>query len=209
MKGQTIPYSAAELLWIKENREMPRKEAHALFCATFDRADVSLVNYNAICKRRRWATGRSGCFQRDQVPHNKGKKGWCPPGSKKGWFKSGTVPPNITPMWTERVGKDGYIEMKVPQPNPYTGHGTRYMHKHRWNWEAVNGPLPHGMALKSLDGDRANTSAENWEAVPRALLPRLSGGRWNKPYANHEPALRPTVIALARLEHAVREARKE
>jgi hypothetical protein len=32
------------------------------------------------------------------------------------------------------------------------------------------------MALKCLDGNKQNTDPSNWEAVPRALLPRLAGG---------------------------------
>lgn len=207
MKGRSIPYTADELAWIEAHSTDPRQQTHTAFCAKFGRTDVKLTNLNSLCKRMGWMTGRTGCFKPDQVPHNKGKP-FSPAGSERGRFKAGTVPPNVLPMWSERVGKDGYIEMKVPQRNPHTGHSTRYMHKHRWKWEQINGPLSEGMALKCLDGDRTNTDAANWTAVPRALLPRLSGGRWNKPYADHEPEIRPTVLALAHLEHAVREARK-
>lgn len=68
-----IPYSAKELAWIKQHCVMPRRKAHALFCYTFDRA-VSLVNFKALCTRKGWLTGRTGCFETGMTPHNKGKE---------------------------------------------------------------------------------------------------------------------------------------
>lgn len=208
MKGHAIKYSAEELAWIEANKYLPRRDLHAAFRDRFDRQDVSQTNLTALCKRRGWLTGRTGQFRKGQEPVNKGKKGLRIPGSEKGWFKKGHPPANRLPLWSERVGKDGYIEMKVPGENPYTGHKTRFMHKHRYLWEQVNGPLPEGHALKCLDGDRTNTDPSNWEAIPRALLPRLCGGRWHKPYDAYEPETRPLVLTTAKLEHAAREAKK-
>jgi hypothetical protein len=64
------------------------------------------------------------------------------------------------------------------------------------------------MVLKCLDGNRLNTAPSNWEAVSRALLPRLAGGRHKKhvPYDEAPNELKPTILAVAKLEHAVREA---
>jgi hypothetical protein len=64
------------------------------------------------------------------------------------------------------------------------------------------------MALKCLDGDRTNTDASNWEAIPRALLPQLSG-RWRMPYDAAEPELRPTLMAIAKLAHQARTAKRK
>ena len=69
--------------------------------------------------------------------------------------------------------------------------------------------MPDGHCLKCLDGDKTNTDPSNWEAIPRALLPRLSGGRWYRPYASFEPEVRPTVLAAAKLEHKAREVRRK
>lgn len=205
MKGRAIPYSADELAWIEAHREMPRREAHAAFCAKFDRADVSLANYNALCKRKGWMTGRTGCFHADQVPHNKGKP-FSPPGSEKGRFKKGQLPHNTRYLGHERTTREGYIEISVAEVNPHTGFERTYVLKHRHLWEQANGPIPDGHVLKSLDGDPANTDPSNWEAIPRALLPRLSGGRWFKPYQDYEPEVRPVVLTIAKLHHAAREA---
>lgn len=206
MKSPRKIYSAAELAWIKAHAGELRREAHAAFVAKFGRDDVSMSNYAALCKRNGWLTGRDGRFEKGQESWNKGKSHPARGRAAETQFKPGAVPANIKPMGDERIGKDGYIEMKVPVPNPYTGHSTRYMHKHRWLWEQANGPLPKGMALKCLDGNRQNCNPANWIAVPRALLPRLAGGRWGRlSYDDAPPELKPVLLAIAKLEHGARE----
>lgn len=208
MKGRQITYSQDELAWIEARRAMPRRDLHAAFCAEFGRGDVSQTNLTALCKRKGWLTGRTGQFLPGEPSHNKGQKGVRYAGSEKGWFRKGSKPMNRVPLWSERVGKDGYIEMKVPVPNPYTGHPTRFMHKHRYLWEQANGLLPEGMALKCRDGNKANTDATNWVAVPRALLPRLNG-RFGRNYEDAPAELKPLILATAELEHAAREAKRK
>lgn len=209
-KGTPIHYTAEELAWIKANGQRPRAEAHADFVTRFGRADVQLPAFKSLCKRNGWMTGRTGCFEKGQVSWNKGKPHPSHPNSAATTFKKGNVPKNVNPMGDERVDRYGYIEVKVPVTNPYTGHSTRYIHKHRWNWEQANGQLPKGMALKCLDGDRRNCDPANWIAVPRALLPRLAGGRWGRvPYDQAPAELRPALLAIAKLEHAAREKRKQ
>jgi len=105
------------------------------------------------------------------------------------------------------MSKDGYVEISVDQVNPHTGYGRRFVHKHRHLWELANGPLPEGMCLKCLDGDKSNTDPSNWEAIPRALLPRLNG-RFGRGYDTADPEVKPTIMAIAKLEHKAREAKK-
>ncbi|MEX3315705.1 HNH endonuclease signature motif containing protein [Sulfitobacter sp. PS-8MA] len=206
MKGRSIPYSAEELAWIEARKETPRRELCAMFCAKFNRT-VSLQNFKALCSRKGWKTGRTGFFKNGQTPHNKGKP-FNPAGSEKGRFKKGNLPHNTKYLGHERLSKEGYVEVSVDEPNPHTGFERRYVLKHRHLWEQVNGPVPDGYVLKSIDGDKTNTDPANWEAIPRALLPRLSGGRWCKPYDAYEPELRPLVLTTAKLDHAARAARK-
>ncbi|APO67399.1 HNH endonuclease domain-containing protein [Rhizobium gallicum] len=79
------------------------------------------------------------------------------------------------------------------------------MLKHKHLWEKQNGPLPEGMCLKCL-GDRLNTDPSNWEAIPRAVLPHLSA-RFGMGYDNAEPEVKPSIMAVAKLKHAVKEAK--
>lgn len=203
MKGRATAWSPAELAWIEANRHRPRAEAHVAFCARFDRADVNLSNYAALCKRKGWLTGRTGRFAKGEASWNKGQSMPFHPNSAATRFKPGGVPKNRKPLGDQRMAKDGYIEVKVELPNPYTGHRTRYIHKHRYLWEQANGPLPKGMALKCLDGNRLNTDPANWQAIPRALLPRLNG-RFGRNYDEAPPELKPVILAIAKLEHAAR-----
>ena len=59
------------------------------------------------------------------------------------------------------------------------------------------------MCLK-CKGDRLNTDSSNWELVPRALLPRLDG-RFGRGYEDAPVDLKPTIMAVAKLEHRLRE----
>lgn len=107
----------------------------------------------------------------------------------------------------ERLTKDGYVEISVAETNPHTGYERRYVHKHVFLWVQVNGKVPEGFCLKSLDGDRTNCDPANWEAVPRGMLPRLNG-KSGRDY-DHAPAeLKPAIMSIARLEHRARAVSK-
>ncbi|MFP4240073.1 MAG: HNH endonuclease signature motif containing protein [Rhodosalinus sp.] len=209
MTRARIHYSDAELFWIHDHRHLPRRELHARFCEVWARTDVSLENLKALCTRRGWTTGRTGRFEKGQEPPNKGRKGFAPPGSEKGWFRKGErrgkAAENYQAIGTERVSKDGYLERKIHDGLPLQ---SRWRAVHLIRWEEAHGPLPEGHALKCLDGNRQNTDPSNWRAVPRALLPRLAG-RWTLGYDQAPPELRPAILATAELAHAAREARRD
>jgi len=211
MKGKRIKYSKAELRWLKANCTLPVAEYYRAFRARFGPRKISAANLHALRKRKGWKTGRTGCFEKGNVPHNAGKK--CPPGrggrhpnARKTQFKKGNLPHNTHYLGHERISKDGYIEISVDQTNPYTGFERRYVLKHRWLWEQANGPVPDGMVLKSKDGNRLNTDPSNWGLIPRAMLPRL-GGRFGRRYDQAPDELKPTIMAVAKLEHQLHTAK--
>jgi hypothetical protein len=208
MSGRAIPYSTTELQWIKRNCGMPRAELHAEFCKRFERTDVPLHSIKNLCKRNGWHTGRTGQFAAGQPSPNKGKKtGPAHPNQRATLFKAGAAAPNAFPLGHERLRFDGYVEIKIARRNPYTGHKTHFVLKHLYLWEEAHGPVPKGMALKCLDGDKTNTDPANWVAVPRGLLPRLNG-KSGRNYDRADPALKPTIMAIARLEQQTSELRK-
>jgi hypothetical protein len=84
---------------------------------------------------------------------------------------------------------------------------TGMVQKHRYLWEKANGPVPEGMRLKCLDGDRTNCDPSNWRAVPYALAPRLNG-RFGRGYDAAPPELKPTIMAITELEHKARQVLK-
>lgn len=209
MKGRQIAYSTAELAFCEARQQMPRRELHAAFIAAFGRDDVSVVNFKAMCTRKGWKTGRSGCFPKGLEPHNKGKPHPSRGRAAQTQFKKGQTPHNTNYLGHERVTKDGYVEISIAKTNPYTGFERRYVLKHRHLWEQANGPVPKGIALKCL-GERVNTEPANWTLIPRAILPRLNGGRGKKHVAYDDaPAeLKPAILAVAKLDHGIREKRK-
>lgn len=203
MKGHWISYSAEEMAWLEANRTMAVGDYHRAFCEAFGRDDVSAANLHAMRKRKGWRTGRTGHFSPGNEPFNKGTN-FCPPGSEKGWFRAGRLPHNTQYLGHERVSKDGYVEISINEVNPHTGFERRYVLKHRWLWEQAYGLIPEGMALKCR-GDRLNTDPSNWEMIPRALLPRL-GGRFGRGYDQAPDELKPTIMAVAKLEQQLCDA---
>ncbi|TPN34772.1 HNH endonuclease [Mesorhizobium sp. B1-1-6] len=210
MKGRQIRYNDEELSFIEWRQAMSRRALHAAFVVQFGRPEVTLDHIKALCSRKRWNTGRDGCFVKGQTPLNKGKA--CPPGKggrhpnarrtqfKKGGM-AGAAAAKYKPIGTERFNKDGYLERKIHDGMPPQ---SRWRLVHVLRWEELNGPLPGGEALKCLDGNRRNTEPSNWRPVPRALLARLAG-RYGRDYDAAPSELKPTILAIAELEHAARE----
>lgn len=211
MRGQPIYYLPQELAWIEAHKNMLRREAHAEFCRVWERDDVSLSNYAALCKRKGWTTGRTGRFENGQAAHNKGKPMSPDVRSKclATAFKPGNLPHNHRGHGHERIdSKNGYVVMIVAEKNPWTGADTRPVHKHRYLWEQKNGPLPKGQVLKCLDGDKTNTDPSNWEAVPRSMLPFLAATKVGHHYDSAPAELKPTLMAVAKVRHATSKARR-
>ena len=139
--------------------------------------------------------GRSGRFEKGNKPWNSGTKGLT--GANISSFRKGCVHPKLKPIGSERIDtKDGYIYIKIAEPDPYTGFPTRYKQKHVHVWEQRHGPVPKGMVVAFRDSDRLNVDPENLMLISRAELLRL-----NKHGYKDVPAeLKPSVLALAKLE---------
>ena len=100
-------------------------------------------------------------FKNGQAPPNKGRKGYCSPGSEKGWFKKGHIPMNHKPVGTEVIQGFGYTWVKVAEPNIW-------VQKHRIVWEEENGRVPEGYVLTFLDGNKRNITLENLALITQA-----------------------------------------
>ncbi|TGP22510.1 HNH endonuclease [Mesorhizobium sp. M1D.F.Ca.ET.184.01.1.1] len=205
-KGRRLKYTDAEIAWLRDNSTMEIKAWCAAFVARFSRPDVTPAKLHSMRKREGWKTGRTGHFEKGAAPWSKGKKLPYNANSAATQFKKGQLPHNHRGPGHESLGDDGYIWIVTNATNPWTGASTWRIHKHRYLWEKEHGPVPEGYVLKCL-GDRLNTDPSNWEPVPIGLLPRLNG-KSNRGY-DHAPAeLKPTIMAVAKLEHAVAARRK-
>jgi hypothetical protein len=140
-------------------------------------------------------SGRTGYFKTGNRPWNYGTKGLTGANIKS--FKKGNVPANRRPLWSERVcPKDGFVLMKVPETNPYTGVSTRYKHKHVYIWEQRHGLVPKGMVVAFIDGDKTSCEPENLMLISRAELLALN----QHGYKDMPDELKPHVLALSKLQ---------
>lgn len=108
----------------------------------------------------KYEMAKKGMFKKGHVPSNKGKK-WDEYVSKESQeksrattFQTGHRPRNAKNVGYERVNKEGYVEVKVAEPNVFKL-------KHRILWEEHYGPIPEGMHVCFKDGDRTNLDIEN------------------------------------------------
>lgn len=151
----------------------------------------------AYLRNHRITSGRTGCFEKDHKPWNTGTKGKGLTSANCTSFKKGNVPLNRKPLWSERIEpKWGYIEMKVPERNPYTKAQARYKCKHVWIWEQEHGPVPKGYVVAFVDGNPLNVALDNLMLSSRAELLRMN----QHDYKNQPEELKPSVLALAKLE---------
>lgn len=145
-------------------------------------------------------------FKKGQIPATKGvrRPGWHRGRMKETQFTKEHVSWNQQPLGTERI-KMGYRFTKVSDRRG-AAWAANWRQTHILRWEEVNGPLPTGMVLKCLSDDRLNVDPSNWEAIPRGVLPRLAGTS-GRDYGSAPAELKPTIMAIAKLEHAAYIAR--
>lgn len=124
--------------------------------------EITISQVNSYIGNHKLNTGRTGYFPKGHVPENKGKK-MSPEIYEKckgTMFKKGNIPSNHRPVGSERINRDGYIEIKIAEPN-------KWMLKHRFIWQQVNGAIPNGHILIFRDNDKSNIALENLMLITR------------------------------------------
>lgn len=144
-------------------------------------------------------SGLTGKFRKGQTPHNKGKK--MPKEVyekvKHTMFAKGNVPPNHRPVGSERISKDGYIEVKVAEPN-------KWRLKQRVVYEETKGKIPEGCPIIFLDGNKRNFDIDNLRCITRSELLYL-----NCNGLNNSNEITETGILMARLDSAKNKRKKK
>lgn len=119
-------------------------------------------------KNHHISSGLDGRFKKGRIPPNKGIKGVCAAGCEKGWFQKGELPHNHKPVGSERIdNKDGYLLVKTKEPNIWKL-------KHRIIWEQYYGPVPSGMIVIFLDGDKLNIDINNLGLIDKKTNVRMN-----------------------------------
>ena len=141
------------------------KEIQAAFIEKFG-WEITISQIKSSVARYKLNTGRTGRFEKGSKPWNKGMKGTFK-GSEKGWFKKGNIPKNRRPVGSERINVDGYIEIKVAEPN-------KWKLKHRCIWEQQYGKLKETDIITFLDGNKLNLDIKNLVCISRNEHLRLN-----------------------------------
>lgn len=170
---------------ISENSIASYKNKHGL---------KSGLDFYSFC-RKKGDPPNATSWKKGHISHNKGKKGLKNPGSEKGWFKKGTTPKNWRPVGTERVRGDGYVWIKVAEPN-------KWRQKQRVVWEEAFGPIPQGMKIIYKDKNRQNVTLENMMLVTDAQMAILHGYGMYK----QQPELTEAGVGVAKLLDAINKA---
>ena len=142
-------------------------------------------------------TGRTGKYPKGHIPQNKGIKGVCGKGCEKTWFPKGHIPFNYRTVLSERITKDGYVEIKIADPN-------KWILKHRYIWEKEHGPIPKGHIIIFKDNDRTNCSLDNLIIINRSENAVLNHTKLHQ----YSGEFKNTAIAIAKIKIATSNSKK-
>ena len=128
---------------------------------------ITINQVKAYCKNNKVFTGMTGKFGKGRTSWNKGLHYIAGGRSKETRFKKGNIPHNHKPLGSVRESKDGYLEVKVAEPN-------KCAQKHRLVWQGEHGEIPKGSVIVFKDGNRRNFSPDNLECISRAIHAALN-----------------------------------
>jgi hypothetical protein len=162
--------------------------------------DVSIQNVK--CKYGLYSGVNFGRFPKGHVPKNKGRKGYCAPGSEKGWFGPGHPGYrfNIRSIGSERVNVNGYVEVKVSDIKTQIAKERQknWKAKHVVVWEKANGPVPKGHIVIFLDADKSHIVLKNLMMISREVHAIMAHLIWN----TNDRELTNAIILLDKIKVA-------
>ncbi len=173
--------------FVKHNTGTPQKKMAELMNRKFG-LQLTVKQVNTYRKNHHLSSGLTGCYPKGNIPWNKGLK-WDSGGrSHETRFKKGQLPHNYMPVGSERINAEGYVDIKVADPN-------KWKPKHILLWEALHGPRPTGHKIIFADGNKLNIVPENLLLVTDAELCRMNHNGWITPDAE----MTKTGATLAKL----------
>ncbi|WKE65039.1 HNH endonuclease signature motif containing protein [Gallaecimonas kandeliae] len=188
-------YTRQQIAWLAVRAHLDRKYLTQCFNLHFG-TNLSVSAIKGTCKRHGIMTGRTGCFEKGNSPHNAGVKGWQAGGrSAETRFKKGDQPSNWAPIGSERLC-DGYLQRKMTD----TGYPPAdWVEVHRLLWEEHHGPIPDKHVVTFKDGDKANITLDNLELISRAE----HAMRNKMGFGSYPEELKPAVATLVKVKAAI------
>jgi hypothetical protein len=138
-------------------------------------------------------------FPKGNIPANKGKK-MSPEQYAKcagTMFKKGHICRNHRVVGSERVNVDGYIEIKVAEPN-------KWMLKHRVIWEQVYGKIPKGHNVQFKNHNPLDCRIENLYLISR----EEQMAKENSFYAKYPKELQEIIHLKGVVNRAIHKAQR-
>lgn len=143
-------------------------------------------------------------FKKGMVPANKGipmsKEQY--EACKRTMFRKGCKPQNTMKLGECTHAAGGYIVKKVQEKGIQR---ERFKFLHKEIWEKYNGPIPEGMIVGFLDGNKENCSIDNLFLIDKATNLRLN----QKKLRFNNAELTKTGIKIAELSVAVNRRKKD
>lgn len=198
------------LEFVRENAEgVSNEEMTRMVNERFGAGTATLGQIKAYKKNHHISSGMTGQFNKGNVSWNKGRpmSEWMSPEgierSSRTRFRKGSKPLTEKPLGTITRSQDGYLWIKL------SSIGRRrcdnWMQLQRYVWEFHNGPIPEGMLVVFLDGDKDNCDISNLALVTRREHLQLTHSRLR----STEPELTRSGIAVARLMVRAKEVRDD
>lgn len=144
------------------------KELADMFNKQFN-TNITAYEIKYFRRNHKLNSGLTGRFEKGQVSHNKGKKQTefmskeAIERTKATRFKKGNRPSNYRPVGSERINVDGYIEVKVSDPN-------KWETKNKVVYKKFFGDIPKGYKVIYADGNKLNNEPNNLILVSNSQL---------------------------------------
>ena len=139
-------------------------------------------------------------FPKGHIPDNKGKK-MSPEvyfKVERTMFKKGHTPVNHREVGSERINVDGYIEVKVAEPN-------KWRCKHRVIWEQHNGEIPTGFNVQFKNHNPLDCRIENLYLISKAEQMRTE----NSYIARYPKELQDVIRLKGAINRQIHKAEKK
>lgn len=157
--------------WTEKEKEYLRsvkdgktyEEIALIMSRKFDR-EYTRTQIQGAMKRYKLSNGLNMAFKKGSIPWNKGLKGCI--GPNKTSFKPGNKSPNFREVGTERVQKDGYIEVKTESG--------KWILKQRLKYKEYYGAIPKNHVILFANKDKTDFRKENLIAITKNKLKTMN-----------------------------------
>jgi len=189
-------YTDEEKEFIKNNIKGRRtKELTKIFNEKFQ-TNLKRSQIRSYIKNHGLTSGVNMQFKKGNEPWSKGRTDLT--GHKATQFKKGNRPKNAKPVGTEIITEDGYIKVKVREPNIWA-------FKHIMIYEENEGEIPKGKVVIFADQDKSNININNLILVDRREL--LIMNKKGLIYENKD--LTEAGLNIAKVYSKINELKKE